>query len=403
MKYIFSYKPLMVGLVSLALVAGTYLFGYSVGHQNLAFEKGYQPKIINTNLGKPKDISFDLFWEVWSEIQSKFAGKIDTKQMVYGAINGALRSLDDPYTLYMPPDEAKRFNQDLSGHFDGIGAEIQEKDDSIVVVAPLEDSPAAKAGLRPLDIIHKIDGTDTTNMTVSSAVDKIRGMKGTVVLLTIVREGATAPLEIPVTRDTIVVKSVKWEIKDENIGYIKISQFGEDTKGLVGKALDEMLVKQPKGLIVDVRNNPGGFLDTAVDVSSLFLKERGTIVKDIDKVGHVGEYKATSNAKYTETPMIILANSGSASASEIFTGALQDYGRATFIGEKTYGKGSVQELESVSGGGAVRITIAEWLTPKGRHINKLGLKPDIEVKLSEDDYKSKRDPQLERAIKELSK
>ncbi len=398
-----SLKPLVVGLLSIALVGGAYIFGYSVGHENLTFDKGYVPKIVNTNFGKPKDVEFNLFWEVWDKVRAKYAGKIDNKKMVYDAINGALRSLDDPYTLFMPPDEAKRFNEDLSGHFDGIGAEIESRDGAITVVAPLEDSPAEKAGLRPQDVILKIDNTETTNMTVNDAVDKIRGTKGTAVKLTLYREGATGPIDVSITRDNIVVKSVKVEMKEGNIGYIKVSQFGADTKELMNKALDELLVKKPKGVIIDVRNNPGGFLDTAVDVTSLFLKERGAIVKDVDKAGKKTSYNATSTPKFTDTPLVVLANSGSASASEIFTGALQDYGRAKFIGVKTFGKGSVQQLEPVSGGGAVRITIAEWLTPKDRHINKHGLEPDIEVKTTEDDFKNKRDPQLDRAMQELNK
>lgn len=398
-----SLKPLVVGLLSIALVGGAYIFGYSVGHENLTFDKGYVPKIVNTNFGKPKDVEFDLFWEVWDKVRAKYAGKIDNKKMVYDAINGALRSLDDPYTLFMPPDEAKRFNEDLSGHFDGIGAEIESRDGAITVVAPLEDSPAEKAGLRPQDVILKIDNTETTNMTVNDAVDKIRGTKGTAVKLTLYREGATGPIDVSITRDNIVVKSVKVEMKEGNIGYIKVSQFGADTKELMNKALDELLVKKPKGVIIDVRNNPGGFLDTAVDVTSLFLKERGAIVKDVDKAGKKTSYNATSTPKFTDTPLVVLANSGSASASEIFTGALQDYGRAKFIGVKTFGKGSVQQLEPVSGSGAVRITIAEWLTPKDRHINKHGLEPDIEVKMTEDDFKNKRDPQLDRAMQELNK
>lgn len=396
-----GYKPLIITLISLALLAGSYFFGYTVGHENLKFDKSYRPAIVNKDLGKPNDIDFALFWEVWQKVKDHYAGEINNQEMVYDAINGALRSLDDPYTLFLPPDEAKRFNDDLKGSFEGVGAEIEKRSGAITVIAPLEGSPAEKAGLKPKDIILKIDGAETTDMSLDEAVGKIRGKSGTVVKLVIIREGAGEPLEVSITRGTIVVKSVKWEMKEGNIGYIKLNQFGEDTRSLMDAALNEMSSKKPKGVVLDVRNNPGGFLDTAIDITSLFLAERGAIVKEKDKSGQLKELKATSKAKFTETPMVVIMNGGSASASEILAGALADYGRAKTVGEKTFGKGSVQELSDVAGGSAVRITVAQWLTPKGRQINKEGLRPDIEVKLTEEDEKNKRDPQLERAMAEL--
>lgn len=398
-----GFKPLIIGLISLVLVTGTYLFGYAVGHENLRFDKGYKPVLANTDFGKPNDIDFSLFWDVWERVNDKYVGKVDDKAMVYDAINGALSSLDDPYTLFLPPAEAKRFNDDLKGEFSGIGAEIEKRDGNITIVAPLEDSPAEKAGLKPKDIIVKIDDESTQDMALDDAIDKIRGEKGTPVKLNVAREGATGLQDLTVTRDTIIVKSVKWEIKKDNIGYIKVSQFGEDTEELISQALDEMLTKKPKGVIVDLRNNPGGFLDAAVDITSLFVKDRGAIVKEENKAGQISELKATNRPKFTDTPMVVLVNGGSASASEIFAGAVQDYGRAKLIGEKTFGKGSVQVLESLKGGAAVRITIAKWLTPKNRQINKEGIKPDIEVKISDDDIKNDKDPQLDRAIEELNK
>lgn len=397
-----GYKPLIVGLISLALVAGTFFLGYVIGNQNLTFSQGFKPTVTNRELGKPSDIDFGLFWKVWDEVNKKYAGTPDNEKMLYSAINGALQSLDDPYTLFLTPDEAKRFDDDLKGSFEGIGAEIEKKDGNITIVAPLPDSPAEKAGIKGKDIVFKIDGAETTTMSLQEAIDKIRGKGGTQVKLTVVREGATEPIELAITRATIVVKSVEWEIKNDNIGYIKISQFGEDTKNLVNQAIDEMIAKKPKGLIVDVRNNPGGFLDTAVDITSYFTKERGAIVKEKNKSGQIIELDATSNPKLTDVPMVILVNGGSASASEIFAGALQDFGRAKLIGEKTFGKGSVQELNRVDGGGALRVTIAKWLTPKDREIDKQGIAPDIEVK-SPEDASSEADPQLDRAIEELSR
>ncbi len=397
-----GFMPLLVVLFSLILVTATFGFGYLVGHKNLVFSEGYKPAIISKELGKPKDIDFNLFWNVWDRVSNKFAGTIDSQKMLYGAINGALSSLDDPYTLFMPPTEAKQFNEDLQGQFDGIGAEIEKRDNLITVVAPLKDSPAEKAGLKAKDVIVKIDDDSTENLGLQEAISKIRGKKGTVVRLGIVRDAGEVQ-EFKVTRDTITVKSVTWEVKNDKTGYIKISEFGEDTTDLLNKAIDELTAKKVSSLVVDLRNNPGGYLDAAVDMTSLFLKDRGVIVKQKDKDGTVTELKATDAARMTDIPMVILINGGSASASEIFSGALQDYGRAKLIGETSYGKGSVQELESLPGGGAVRITIAKWLTPKDRQINKVGIKPDIEVVLSEDDAKANRDPQLDRALQEVSK
>lgn len=394
-------KPVIVGLISLILVGGAYLLGYSVGHKNLAFEKGYKPYIANKELKKPTSIDFSLFWEVWDRVEDKYVGKVDPQKMVYGAINGALSSLDDPYTLFLDPADAKRFDEDLQGAFDGIGAEIAKREGVISVVAPIEDSPAAKAGIKAQDAIIKIDDEETTNMTVVQAVNKIRGIKGTSVKLTIIREGEDEPLEISVTRDTIVLKSVKWEMKENNIGYIRLSLFGDDTQDLLEQAIKELQAKKPKGVIVDVRNNPGGLLDGAIDATSLFTNERGPIVKVVNKAGERIEYKATARPLLTDIPMIVLINDGSASASEILGGALQDYGRARLVGEKTFGKGSVQDYESLKGGAKLRVTTAEWLTPKDRHINKAGIEPDIKVELTADDVKNNRDPQLDRALKEL--
>lgn len=398
-----GYKPLATGLLAIFVLTGTYFLGYTVGHNNLEFEKGLKPTVVNKELKKPREVDFSLYWEVWDRVKRQYAGEIDAQKMVYGAIHGALASLEDPYTLFLEPQEAKRFDEDLKGSFDGIGAEIEKRDNNITIVAPLDDSPAEKAGLKGKDIIVKIDDQETKDLSLQEAIDKIRGNKGTTVKLTVFREGQADFLQIPVTRDTIQVKSVKWEIKEGNIGYIKLGLFGEDTLELMNQAIDEMLLKQPKGVIVDVRNDPGGLLDGAVDITSLFLKDRGVVVKERDRDGRVTELKTTLNARLTDVPLVVLVNGGSASASEIFAGALQDYGRAKLIGEKTFGKGSVQLLDKLRSGEAVRITVAKWLTPKDRQIDKQGIAPDIEIKLTEDDVKNNRDPQLERAMQELNK
>lgn len=396
-------KPLIVSLICLVIIGGTYFLGYTVGHQNIVFEQGYKPTIVSTELRKPREVDFSLFWDTWEMVNQKFAGKVDNQKMVFDAINGALSSLDDPFTMFLPPEEAKRFNDDLAGNFEGIGAQIENKDGLLTVVAPLDSSPAALAGVKAKDIIFKIDDLETKDLSVDEAVSKIRGKKGTIVTLSIYREEVKDPLEIKVSRDKIIIKSVKSELKADNIAYIKMNMFGSDTKDLMISAIEELLAKKPKGLVLDLRNNPGGFLDSAVDVTSLFTNERGAIVKEEDKNGQLVELKATLPAKLVDLPMVILVNGGSASASEILAGALQDFGRAKLVGEKTFGKGSVQEIEELKGGAAVRITVAKWLTPKGRQINKVGIAPDIEVALTDEDVKNDKDPQYERAVQELNK
>lgn len=396
-------SKLSYGLVALLMVAGSFLIGYGFGNKNLVLSQNYQPKIVKTEIGKPKDVDFSLFWKTWERVNEKYAGDIDNQQMLYDAISGALYSLKDPYTLFLPPDEAKRFDEDLKGSFDGIGAEIEKRDGSLTIVAPLEGSPAETAGLLAKDVILEIDGQEAIDMGLEEAIDKIRGKKGTVVKLIVYRAEATAPLEINITRDTIVVKPVKWERKANDIGYIKLNMFGEETVKLTEQAIAELTRQPLKGMIIDLRNNPGGFLESSVDIASLFLKERGAIVKEKNKKGQVSTIDATLPAVLTDIPLIVLVNGGSASASEIMAGALQDYGRAKLVGEKTFGKGSVQELERLKDGSALRVTIAKWLTPKDRQINDEGILPDIEVVPSDEQVKNKQDIQLERALAELTK
>lgn len=398
-----EYKKFLkfIGVVSILCLV--YLGGYYIGHKNLQFENGYKPKVLGVYSNKAKDTNFSIFWDAWDIVKSKFVNKdVNEKEMTYGAISGMLDSLGDPYTLFMSPDEAKRFSEDLAGEFDGIGAEIENKNGYLIIVSPLKDSPAEKAGLEPQDIISKIDGEDVSKMTFYGAIDKIRGKKGSEVILTIIRKGWKEAKDIKVTRDTIVVKSVEYEIKDDNIIYLEISQFGDDTTNLVKSAVDQALQKNVRGVIIDLRNNPGGYLEDAVDITSLFIPS-GVVVKEKDRNGNIKELKTTLNQKIKDIPLVVLVNGGSASASEIFAGAIQDCGRGKLIGEKTFGKGSVQNLEDLKDGSKVRVTIAKWLTPKDREIDKEGIEPDIKVELTDEDKSAGRDPQLERAMEEINK
>lgn len=384
-----------------AVIFLSFTLGWAFGHLDFQSQKaGFSPTI--TNKDGSTTVDFGLFWTTWDKITSEFDGAIDYQAMVNGAIKGMVNALGDPYTVFMTADEAESFDQELEGSVTGIGAEVGIKENRVIIVAPLDNSPAAAAGIKAQDIILTIDGVDTTGMDLNTAVSKIRGDEGTKVKLQILRGDQT--LEFEITRAKVDTKSVKWEIKDDNIGYIEISRFDSNAADLTRQATTELKQKGVKAVILDLRNNPGGYLDSAVSIASEFMKS-GTIVteKPTIRTGKEEKYSATGKGKLTDAsiPMVVLVNGGSASASEIVAGALRDNGRATLIGEKTFGKGSVQAIESLSGGASLRITIAHWFTPKGENISKAGITPDTTVEFTEDDAKANKDPQLEKAIEYL--
>lgn len=398
-----QYKKFLKFVGIVIILCLVYLGGYAVGHKNLVLENSYRPKILGLNSSQTKDVDFGIFWEAWNVVRGKFFEKdLDYQKMVYGAISGMLASLKDPYTQFLNPDVAKNFGDDLNGSFDGIGAEIQAKDGTLTIVAPLDGSPAKTAGIRSGDVIVKIDDTEVDNYTFVEAINHIRGKKGTQVKLTIIRKGEENTQDITIKRDTIVVESVKWGMKDGNIMYVRISQFGEDTKGLVNKMADEALKKNISGMVIDLRDDPGGLLDQCIDITSLFIPE-GTVVIEKDRDGKENKSQTTQLPRLKDIPLVVLVNGGSASASEIMAGAIQDTGRGKLIGEKTFGKGSVQNLVDLKDGSEVKVTIAKWFTPKGRGIDKTGIEPDIKVEINDDDIKNNRDPQLDRAMEEVKK
>ena len=348
--------------------------------------------------------NFQLFWDVWDIVNEKFIHKpLDYQKMIYGAISGMLESLDDPYTAFLNPEESKEFLAEIEGEFEGIGAEIGIKNELITVISPLSNAPAEQAGLKPNDIIIKINNEDATKMTLIEAVSKIRGKKGTHVKLTIIRDKKENPQEISITRDKIEVKSVQYSFKQNNIAYIKLSYFGEKTAQEFQNAVTNILTKNPKGIILDLRNNAGGYLNSSIDVIDFFI--------DKNKIAAIEKFSSDKTKKFItksdpalgNISVVVLVNNGSASASEIVAGALRDIRKIKLIGEKTYGKGSVQELEYLSDGSTVRISIAEWLTPNNTNINGTGLEPDIKIDLTEEDYDQNKDPQLDKAIEELIK
>jgi carboxyl-terminal processing protease len=396
-------KGLRIFLVCLGLIVlvfFSYSFGFGAGKVGDFFAPRFGYEIINKNKGKPVNLDFSLFWKVWDEVHQKYVGNIDDKKLMDGAIAGILEGLDDPYSMILNESESKGLTDELSGTFGGIGVEITVRDGNLMIVAPIKDSPADKAGVKAKDIILKIDDKGAKDLTFEQAVAAIRGEPGTKVRLTIMRQGLDSFKEFEITRSEIMSTSAAMEIKD-NVAYIKLREFGMDTTNLLNKyASDIKNNNNIKGIVIDLRNNPGGYLETAVETTSLFIED-GVIVYEQDKNGDKKEYKAQGSAILGSYPLVVLVNEGSASASEIMAGALQDYKKGTIVGEKTFGKGSVQEFAEIGGGLSIKITVAKWLTPLGRAINGEGIKPDIEVGLTDEDIKADRDPQLDRAIQEV--
>jgi len=381
-------------------VVGGYLLGYNARPSNQA--------------ATAQKANFSTFWNAWDVISNNFYGDTTDQKRVEGAISGMVSSLGDPYTLYLNPQDDKLFRSDLQGSFSGIGVELVQKDGVLTTEGVLDGSPAQKAGIQPKDVITQIDGAKATDLSFADAVDKIRGEKGTTVTLTIMRSGVTNPLTIPVVRDTITVKSVTTDTLGANkdIAYIKMSQFGDDTTALFKAALQDAANSNKKGIIVDLRNNPGGFLTTAADTIGMVLPATITsdqknlsdriAVLERDKNGKETPYRATTAAITPDTPIVILVNGNSASASEIFAGALKDYKRATLVGTKTFGKGSVQNLIKLDNGGSIKVTIAKWFTPLGNGIDKKGIDPDVAAELPTGTTPSTSDAQVQKALEVLA-
>ncbi len=354
--------------------------------------------------GRGQDVDFNLFWDVWDAVKKEYvdSGSLTEKKLFYGALKGIVSATGDPYSVFMNPEEATEFEDDLSGTFEGIGAEIGFRDNVLTIMAPIDDMPAMKAGVRAGDQIYEINGASTANLTLEEAIKKIRGPKGTEVTLTLLREKVEKPLTIKITRDTVLIKSIKttWQEK-EKIYIIKVSNFNNDTENLFNEAVKDALSKKTQGLILDLRNNPGGYLDTAVAMASNWVSS-GVIVSEQFGDNRKIEHNALGNAPLIDVPTVVLINQGSASASEIVAGALKDYGKAKLIGEKSFGKGSVQVLRELGDGSVVKITTAKWLTPKGSYIHEKGIEPDVVVDRTAEDRAADKDSQLEKAILELT-
>jgi len=402
-------------LLSLILLSAAFGGGMVLSQKNEFIKQAsikeavYAGKLYNKYIIAPAnkltaDVDFNLFWDVWDELKDKYVDKdkLDDKTMFYGAIRGMVESIGDPYTVFMEPKVAKEFSDDLAGTFEGIGAEIGKKDNIITIVAPLADMPAEKAGLQAGDKIYAINGDSTAGLAIDEAVSKIRGPKGTEVILTIFREGFDKTEDFKIIRQTIIVKSVRTKMGDNSIFTITITNFNDDTSELFKKAAADAVQKNPRGIILDLRNNPGGYLETAIDVASEWI-DQGVVVTEQFNQEKKNEYLHRGRARLKDFPTVVLVNQGSASASEIVSGALKDNGKATIVGMKTFGKGSVQTLQELKDGSSVKITVAKWLTPKGYNINEQGIEPDVEVDLTLEDYNKNIDPQMDKAVEILNK
>ena len=343
------------------------------------------------------------FWGIWEIIHDQFVDQpVDDMELIRGAIRGMLDALDDPYTSYMDPDEYIQANMPMEGSYEGIGAWVDPDGEYLTIISPMPNSPAEKAGLKPGDEVIAIDGEDMTGVDGNLVIRRVLGPAGTSVNLTIHREGEPELLEFEIIRETIILPSIESEILEGNIAYIHLFTFADETVQDLRQTLDTLLAENPKGLILDLRFNGGGLLDTTIEVASEFISE-GIIMTEYFGDGTEHVYTVQPGGLATEIPLVVLVNGGSASASEIVAGAIQDHGRGLLVGEVTYGKAAIQSwIPLPSYGGAIRITIARWLTPNGQQIHELGLTPDFEVLLTEEDIEAERDVQLEKAIELLT-
>lgn len=405
-------RNVLIVIVSIVLLVGAFSAGMVSGWM-LPLKGGTQLTIpglspsaeTSTPTADSTDVEtlFKPFWDSWKIVHDEYYEQpVDNEKLMQGAIRGMLEALGDEHTSYMDPDMLRQVNSQMEGGYEGIGAWVDTSGEFLTIISPMPDSPAEKAGLKPGDEVHAVDGKDMTGIDGSLVLRQILGPAGTDVTLTIVRKDTPEPFDVTITRAKIEVPTVESKMLDDKIGYIRISTFGETTDAELKKALTELKKQNPVGLILDLRYNGGGYLQTAVDVGSEFIKNNSVLLYEEYGNGEKITFKTHSGGLATEIPMVVLVNEGSASASEILAGAIQDYGRGKLVGTVTYGKGSVQNWITLDNDqGAIRVTVAHWLTPKERQINKVGLTPDVVVSMTDEDIQANRDPQLDRAVEVL--
>ena len=405
---------IILGLfVAIILLAGAFSGGFIAGHLipatgQIPFLSDILPSpptaAPDQQSATPAELQtlFAPFWEAWKIVHTQYVEQpVDDLALMQGAIRGMMDALGDEQTFYMDPKLYANETQSLQGEYEGIGAYVDLDGEYLTIVSPIAGSPAELAGLHPGDKVIAIDGVDMTGTPPEEVRSKVLGPEGSRVTLTVRREGEPEPLEFVITRARITIHSAEGKMLESGIGYLDINTFGDRTTQELRGALENLMKQNPKGLVIDLRNNPGGYLNTAIEVSSEFIDE-GVIMYEQYGDGRRDEYTALGNGQATDIPIVVLINEGSASASEILAGALQDYGRATLVGVKSYGKGSVQNWQPLSNNqGAARVTIAKWLTPKERAIDHVGLTPDVLVEMTPEDFTAGRDPQLDTAVETL--
>jgi carboxyl-terminal processing protease len=352
-----------------------------------------------------ENVDIGLLWNVWRLLQTKYieVDDLDTRKMVLGAVSGMVQAVGDPYTVFMTPKENTDFRESLSGHLQGIGAQLSQSGSQIIVVTPLKGSPAEAAGMLPEDIILGVNDEDVSGMSLEEVVAKVRGPKGTSVTLTIGRKSTRDVVTMTIKRDDITVPSAEYEVKNGtggNVGLLTINQFGDETISEIRDLLSTVDASTLKGFIIDLRYNGGGYLDGAVDLVSMFQKE-GLVVEVAGRGSQPQRHYVTGRTILPNLPLVVLVNEGSASASEITAGALQDSDRATIVGVKSFGKGTVQEVIDLTDGTSLRVTVAHWLTPKGRNLSKEGVMPDVIVERTREQILAGQDPQLDKAMEVL--
>jgi carboxyl-terminal processing protease len=406
--YVSCLQLLFVGLLALTLTGSGFLAGYAshslVSRPSRAEAQG-APEAEGSKGSSQRGATFDVFWEAWNLIQRDFYSKVpDERGMTYGAIRGVIDTLDDPDTALIDPQTAAISREDMTGSFEGIGATVRMNEEGyVVIVQPFDEHPAANAGLLSGDIILEVDGTSIQGMNLYEAISLIRGPAGTEVQLLVHRLGEGEPFLVTIVRGKIEIPTVQTRILDGDVAYLRLNDFHGRATAQARRALRSLLDQDPVGLILDLRNNPGGLLDSAVDISSLFLKPDEVVLLELRKGEQEKTYKAKGRPLAPDVPLVVLINGGSASASEIVAGAVQDSQRGVLLGEQTYGKGSVQLPHQLSDGAELRITIAQWLTPSGHALrNGDGLQPDIPVPMTSEDSQAGRDLQLDRALEYLT-
>lgn len=382
-------------LAGLLIAASVFSTGWLFGNGKISLTSDKLVPTITKNREAPNSGINDLY----TQLIDNYDGEISDEDVLNGIKSGLVSAAKDPYTVFLSAKESKDFDDSLNGTFEGIGAELGKEGDYVQIVAPIKDSPAYKAGVLAGDIITKINDDSATGITVSEAVQKIRGPKGETVTLTIVRSGQE--VVIPIVRDAITIESVKWE-KKGSIGLITISRFGDDTVELTRKAAEDLKSQGITGVVLDLRGNPGGLLDGAVDVSAVWLPKGSTVLEEKRGGEIIQTYRTKTQPILNGMPTTILIDKGSASASEIVSGALKDNKAATLMGVQSYGKGSVQRLIPLSAGGSLKVTIARWFTPNGKNIDKEGIAPDTEVKITPEERAAGKDPQLDAALKSVT-